>query len=49
MSITNPKNHTLEYSKVEVPNLIAYLDWTPISKWYVIKCGSKNIYQQTYV
>ena len=32
--------------KVEEPNLIAYLDWTHIVEWYVVRCGSKNKYQK---
>ena len=28
--------------KVNVLNLVTYLEWTPICEWYVIKCGSKN-------
>lgn len=42
----NLENHTLEYSKAYVPRLIAYLDWTHVLEWYVIGCGSKNIYQK---
>lgn len=30
------------FSKVDVPNLVTYLSRTPIYKWNVIGCGSKN-------
>jgi hypothetical protein len=29
-----------------VPNLITYLNWTPILEWHVVWCGSKNRYQK---
>ena len=25
-----------------MPNLVAYLNWTHVYEWRVIKCGSKN-------
>ena len=30
---------------MDVPNSGTYLNWTPISKWYVIWCNSKNRYK----
>jgi hypothetical protein len=38
-----------ETSKVDVPDLVAYLDWTSIYEWYVAWCGSKNGYQSASV
>ena len=32
--------------KVDVPNLVTYLNRTPIIEWYVVRCGSKNGYQK---
>ena len=32
-------------AKVDVPNLVIDLIWTPVFEWYVVKCGSKNRYQ----
>ena len=32
--------------KVNVPNLVTYLDKTPIFDWCVIRCGSKNGHQK---
>jgi hypothetical protein len=32
--------------KVEVPSSVAYLDQAPIFEWYVVRCGSKNIYHK---
>ena len=31
--------------KADVPNLVTYLYQTPIFEWYVVRCGSKNRYQ----
>ena len=31
--------------KVDVPNLIAYHNQTPIFEWNVTRCGFKNMYQ----
>ena len=31
--------------KVDLPNLVTYLDWTPIFEWYVVICDSKNRYE----
>ena len=28
--------------KVDVPNSVTYLNWTPILEWYVVRCGSKS-------
>ena len=28
--------------KVAMPNYVTYLNQTPITKWYVVKCGSKK-------
>ena len=33
--------------KVNMPNMITYLNWTPIFEWYVFGCGFKNIYQKS--
>ena len=30
---------------INVPNLVSYLNQTPIFEWYVVWCGSKNEYQ----
>jgi hypothetical protein len=30
--------------KVDVPNPVAYLNWTPIFEWHVVWCGSGNGY-----
>ena len=32
--------------KVDVPYLVNYLNRRPISKGYVVRCGSKNIYKK---
>ena len=32
--------------KVDVPNSVTYLHWTPIFEWYVDWCGSQNTYQK---
>ena len=32
--------------KVDVSISVPSLDWTPIFEWYVVRCGSKNIYQK---
>ena len=29
-----------------MPNLVTYLNRTPIIEWYVVRCGSKNGYQK---
>ena len=29
-------------SKVDVPNTITYLNWTPTFEWYVVRCGSRT-------
>ena len=29
-----------------MPNLVAYLNRTPILEWFVVWCGSKNKYQK---
>ena len=29
-------------AKVDEPNTVAYLNWTPIFEWCVVRCGSKN-------
>ena len=35
--------HREKYSsKVDVPNSNTTIIWTPICKWYVVRCGSKN-------
>ena len=34
------------YPKVDMPNLVAELNQTPISEWYVVRCGSKSGYQK---
>lgn len=28
--------------EVSVPNLVAYLNWTPVFEWRVIRCRFKN-------
>ena len=33
-------------AKVDVPNLVTYLNQTPIFEWYVVWCGSENEYQK---
>ena len=25
-----------------MPNMVAYLDWTPVFEWRLIRCGSKD-------
>ena len=30
------------FAKIYVPNVVAYLSWTPIFEWYAIWWGSKN-------
>ena len=32
--------------KIDMPNLVTSLKWTPIFEWYVIWCGFKNRYQK---
>ena len=32
-------------SKVDVSNLVTYVNWTPIFEWYVVCCGFKNVYK----
>ena len=34
----------LQLLKVDVPNLVAYLNWTHVLEWDVVWCGSKNGY-----
>ena len=34
------------YLRVDMPNLVAYLNWTPILEWYVVKPGFVNKYQK---
>ena len=29
-----------------MPNLVTYLNWTPILEWFVVRCASKNWYQK---
>ena len=36
----------LECYKVDVPNLVTYLNWTPTFEWCMVWCGSKNGYQE---
>jgi hypothetical protein len=31
--------------KGDMPNLITYLNYTPIFEWYIVKCGSNNGYR----
>jgi hypothetical protein len=38
-------DHALKVSKVDMSNLVPSLNHTPIFEWYVVKCGSKNKYQ----
>ena len=33
-----------EAPKVDVPNLVTYLNETPMFEWNVVWCGSKNGY-----
>ena len=33
-------------AKVDEPNLVTYLNWTPIFEWCVVRCGSMNGYQK---
>ena len=33
-------------SKVDMPNSVTHLIWTPIFEWYVARCGSKNGYKK---
>ena len=35
--------------QVDVPNLVTYLNQTPIFMCYVVRCGSKNGYQKRHV
>ena len=35
-------NIVYDMPKVNGPNPIADLEWTPIFKWCVLRCGSKN-------
>ena len=30
--------------KVDMPNSVSYLNWTPIFEWYVVRWCSKNLY-----
>ena len=32
--------------KEDVPNWVTYLNETPTFKWYVVRCGSKNVYKK---
>ena len=32
--------------KVNVPNSVAYPNWTPICEWHVVGCGSNIRYQK---
>lgn len=34
------------YMKMDVPNSVAYATQTPLFKWYVLRHGSKNIFQK---
>ena len=34
------------WNKVDVPNSVTYLYWTPIFEWYGVWCCSKNKYQK---
>ena len=38
--------HHYNISEVNMPNSVIYLDWTSLYKWYVVRCGSMNIYQE---
>ena len=40
------KNDLENKHKVNVPNLVPYLHWTPIVKSHAIRCGFKNGYQK---
>ena len=33
-------------TKIDVPNLVTYLNCTPIIERYMVGCGSKNTYQK---
>ena len=35
--------------KVNLPNSVIYLHWTPIFEWHVIRCGSKIIHLKRHV
>ena len=32
-------------NKIDVRNLVNYLNWAPIFNWYLIRCGFKNRYK----
>ena len=32
--------------KVDIPNSVTCLTRTPIFRWYVVRCGPKNVYQK---
>ena len=38
-------DHALKVSEVDMSNLVPSLNQAPIFEWYVVKCGSKNGYQ----
>ena len=29
-----------------MPSSVAYVNWTPIFEWFVVSCGSKNMYEK---
>ena len=35
---------SIKFFRVDMPNSTTYLNQTPIFEWYVVRCGSKNIY-----
>ena len=37
------------WTMVSGPNLVTSLEWTPIFEWCVVRCGSKNTHEMTYV
>ena len=34
------------YAKVDMPNMITYLNWTFVYESYLVRCDSKNKYQK---
>ena len=44
--IFNLVSVSIYFDKVDVPNLVTYLEKTPIFEWNMVICDSKNRYQK---
>ena len=38
--------HPYLNKKLDMPNLVTYLNWTPIFEWYAVGCCSKSIFNK---